>query len=90
MTSASLVCSNTAYLYLSVPFIQMLKGLSPVFVLFLTWLWSLKQVTTSDILEQVDDDIRDVFINYYILEHLAVIMEDAKFYPLQAPSSLLP
>lgn len=26
----------------------MLKALSPVFVLFLTWLWSLKQVTTSD------------------------------------------
>ncbi|KAL2205977.1 TPT-domain-containing protein [Sarocladium strictum] len=49
VTSGALICSNTAYLYLSVPFIQMLKGLSPVFVLFLTWLWSLKQVTTSDI-----------------------------------------
>lgn len=48
-TSGALICSNTAYLYLTVPFIQMLKGLSPVFVLFLTWLWSLKKVTTSDI-----------------------------------------
>lgn len=49
VASGALICSNTAYLYLSVPFIQMLKALSPVFVLFLTWVWSLKQVTTSDI-----------------------------------------
>jgi drug/metabolite transporter (DMT)-like permease len=49
VASGSLICSNAAYLYLSVPFIQMLKALSPVFVLFLTWLWSLKKVSTSDI-----------------------------------------
>lgn len=39
--SGSLVCSNAVYLYLSVPFIQMLKSAAPVTVLFFSWLWGL-------------------------------------------------
>ncbi|KAF4120563.1 hypothetical protein GMORB2_3001 [Geosmithia morbida] len=39
--SGSLVCSNAVYLYLSVPFIQMLKSAAPVVVLFFSWLWGL-------------------------------------------------
>ncbi|PHH86126.1 hypothetical protein CDD83_10687 [Cordyceps sp. RAO-2017] len=39
--SASLVCSNLAYLYLSVPFIQILKSSSPVAVLLASWAWRL-------------------------------------------------
>ncbi|KAL9611057.1 MAG: hypothetical protein Q9167_004269 [Letrouitia subvulpina] len=35
--SLSLVCSNFPYLYLSVAFIQMLKGTAPVAVLFASW-----------------------------------------------------
>lgn len=50
VSSGALICSNSAYMYLSVPFIQMLKALSPVFVLFLTWLWSLKDVNKSDVI----------------------------------------
>jgi hypothetical protein len=37
--SASLVCSNLVYLYLSVAFIQMLKAGAPVAVLFASWAW---------------------------------------------------
>ncbi|RDA87657.1 hypothetical protein CP532_3797 [Ophiocordyceps camponoti-leonardi (nom. inval.)] len=37
--SASLVCSNLVYLYLSVAFIQMLKSAAPVAVLFASWAW---------------------------------------------------
>lgn len=33
----SLLCSNSAYLYLTVPFIQMLKALAPVSTLFLSF-----------------------------------------------------
>jgi drug/metabolite transporter (DMT)-like permease len=40
--SASLVCSNMVYLYLSVAFIQMLKSASPVAVLLTTWAWRLE------------------------------------------------
>ncbi|KYK61564.1 hypothetical protein DCS_02706 [Drechmeria coniospora] len=35
--SGSLVCSNLVYLYLSIPFIQMLKSGAPVAVLFTSW-----------------------------------------------------
>ena len=35
--SGSLVCSNVVYVYLSVPFIQMLKAAAPVSVLFTSW-----------------------------------------------------
>lgn len=48
--SGSLVCSNVVYLYLSVPFIQMLKSASPVVVLFFSWLWGLANPTTSTML----------------------------------------
>ncbi|KAI1007973.1 hypothetical protein K3495_g258 [Podosphaera aphanis] len=37
--SASLVCSNQAYLYLSVAFIQMLKASAPAAVLMVSWLF---------------------------------------------------
>ncbi|KAE8441564.1 hypothetical protein EG329_004683 [Mollisiaceae sp. DMI_Dod_QoI] len=37
--SASLVCSNQAYLYLSVAFIQMLKASAPAAVLLTSWLF---------------------------------------------------
>jgi hypothetical protein len=37
--SASLVCSNQSYLYLSVAFIQMLKASAPVAVLITSWLF---------------------------------------------------
>ncbi|KAJ4415004.1 hypothetical protein N0V82_007586 [Gnomoniopsis sp. IMI 355080] len=39
--SASLVCSNQAYLYLSVALIQMLKASAPAAVLLLSWLFGL-------------------------------------------------
>lgn len=45
--SGSLVCSNVVYLYLSVPFIQMLKSAAPVVVLFFSWLWGLTHPTPS-------------------------------------------
>lgn len=35
--SGSLVCSNIVYLYLSVPFIQILKAGAPIAVLFTSW-----------------------------------------------------
>lgn len=37
--SGSLICSNLTYLYLSVPFIQMLKAGAPVAVLVTGWIW---------------------------------------------------
>lgn len=40
--SGSLVCSNLVYLYLSVPFIQMLKAAAPVAVLLASWAFKLK------------------------------------------------
>ncbi|KAF4992021.1 hypothetical protein FGRMN_7475 [Fusarium graminum] len=41
--SASLVFSNIVYLYLSVPFIQMLKSTGPVFTLIASWVWGVAQ-----------------------------------------------
>lgn len=41
--SGSLVCSNLVYLYLSVPFIQMLKAAAPVAVLLASWAWRVKE-----------------------------------------------
>lgn len=40
--TASLVCSNMVYLYLSVAFIQMLKAAAPVAVLFVGWVWGVE------------------------------------------------
>ena len=40
--SASLVCSNLTYMYLSVAFIQMLKAAAPVAVLFTAWAWGVE------------------------------------------------
>ncbi|POS78735.1 triose-phosphate transporter [Diaporthe helianthi] len=37
--TGSLVCSNLTYLYISVAFIQMLKSVSPVAILFTSWIW---------------------------------------------------
>ncbi|KAL1835861.1 hypothetical protein VTJ49DRAFT_5969 [Mycothermus thermophilus] len=41
--SASLVCSNMVYLYLSVAFIQMLKAAAPVAVLLTAWAWRVEE-----------------------------------------------
>jgi len=41
--SASLVCSNMVYLYLSVAFIQMLKAAAPVAVLLVAWTWGVEE-----------------------------------------------
>lgn len=43
----SLACANLAYLYLSVPFIQMLKALAPVVTLLLSWAASLADPRVS-------------------------------------------
>ncbi|KAF3760133.1 integral membrane protein [Cryphonectria parasitica EP155] len=49
--SGSLVCSNLPYLYLSVPFIQMLKAGGPVIVLFVSWLWGVAHPTRTALLK---------------------------------------
>ncbi|KAG6811028.1 hypothetical protein H0H92_009298 [Tricholoma furcatifolium] len=41
--SGSLVLSNTAYLYLSVSYIQMLKAFVPVAILLITWLFRIQE-----------------------------------------------
>ncbi|KAL2019986.1 hypothetical protein VTK56DRAFT_8986 [Thermocarpiscus australiensis] len=41
--SASLVCSNMVYMYLSVAFIQMLKAAAPVAVLLTAWVWGVEE-----------------------------------------------
>ncbi|KAK3995619.1 triose-phosphate transporter family-domain-containing protein [Cladorrhinum sp. PSN332] len=41
--SASLVCSNMVYMYLSVAFIQMLKAAAPVAVLLTAWTWGVEE-----------------------------------------------
>lgn len=41
--SASLICSNQAYLYLSVAFIQMLKAVTPVAVLIASWILAVEE-----------------------------------------------
>lgn len=48
--SSALVCSNMAYLYLSVAFIQMLKASAPVVVLALMWLWGLASPARLEVL----------------------------------------
>ncbi|KAK2589422.1 hypothetical protein QQS21_012900 [Conoideocrella luteorostrata] len=48
--SGSLVCSNVVYLYLSVPFIQMLKAAAPVAVLFTSWAWRVAEPSLSSFL----------------------------------------
>lgn len=48
--SGSLVCSNLVYIYLSVPFIQMLKSASPVAVLFVSWLWGVADPDAKTVL----------------------------------------
>ncbi|KAI9507579.1 triose-phosphate transporter family-domain-containing protein [Russula earlei] len=41
--SASLILSNTAYLYLSVAYIQMLKAFTPVAILLISWLFRIQE-----------------------------------------------
>lgn len=41
--SASLIFSNTAYLYLSVSYIQMLKAFTPVAILLISWAFRLQE-----------------------------------------------
>lgn len=48
--SGSLVCSNIVYLYLSIPFIQMLKAGSPVAVLFTSWAWRVAEPSLASFL----------------------------------------
>ncbi|KAG5921034.1 hypothetical protein E4U42_006008 [Claviceps africana] len=48
--SGSLVCSNVVYLYLSVPFIQMLKAAAPVAVLFTSWAWQVAEPSMASFL----------------------------------------
>ncbi|CAN8095432.1 unnamed protein product [Discula destructiva] len=49
--SASLVCSNMPYLYLSVAFIQMLKAAGPVSTLVISWLWGVSSPSQSAVLK---------------------------------------
>lgn len=48
--TASLVCSNLTYLYLTVAFIQMLKAAAPVAVLFVAWMWGVDNPTLRRVL----------------------------------------
>ncbi|KJZ70741.1 hypothetical protein HIM_09874 [Hirsutella minnesotensis 3608] len=48
--SASLVCSNLVYLYLSVAFIQMVKSAAPVAVLFASWAWGVADPSLSSLI----------------------------------------
>ncbi len=41
--SASLILSNTAYLYLSVAYIQMLKAFVPVAILLISWTFRIQE-----------------------------------------------
>ncbi|KAI4867273.1 TPT-domain-containing protein [Hypoxylon rubiginosum] len=45
--SGSMVTSTLVYLYLSVPFIQMLKAAAPVVTLLVGWLWDVEHPTWS-------------------------------------------
>ncbi|RPB22526.1 DUF250 domain membrane protein [Terfezia boudieri ATCC MYA-4762] len=45
--SLSLICSNQAYLYLSVAFIQMLKATTPVAVLLATWTMFIEELNLN-------------------------------------------
>ncbi|KAI1341977.1 TPT-domain-containing protein [Xylariaceae sp. FL0016] len=48
--SGSMVSSTLVYLYLSVPFIQMLKAAAPAATLFVGWIWGLEHPTWKTIL----------------------------------------
>ncbi|KAK0383549.1 hypothetical protein NLU13_9460 [Sarocladium strictum] len=48
--SGSLVCSNLVYVYLSVAFIQMLKSISPVAVLAISWMWGVADPSRTQLL----------------------------------------
>ncbi|KAL2207682.1 triose-phosphate transporter [Sarocladium strictum] len=48
--SGSLVCSNVVYVYLSVAFIQMLKSVSPVAVLTISWLWGVADPSRTQLI----------------------------------------
>lgn len=48
--SGSLVCSNLVYVYLSVAFIQMLKSVSPVAVLFISWMWGVTDPSRTQVI----------------------------------------
>lgn len=48
--SASLVCSNLTYLYLSVAFTQMLKASAPVAVLLVSWVWGVENPSLRRVL----------------------------------------
>jgi drug/metabolite transporter (DMT)-like permease len=48
--SGSLVCSNVVYVYLSVAFIQMLKSVSPVAVLAISWMWGVADPTRTQLI----------------------------------------
>ncbi|KAI1639711.1 TPT-domain-containing protein [Biscogniauxia mediterranea] len=45
--SCSMVSSNLVYLYLGVPFIQMLKATGPVVTLFVGWVWGVEHPTPT-------------------------------------------
>ncbi|KAI0598208.1 TPT-domain-containing protein [Biscogniauxia sp. FL1348] len=45
--SCSMVSSNLVYLYLSVPFIQMLKATGPVVTLLVSWVWGVERPTLT-------------------------------------------
>jgi hypothetical protein len=47
--SASLVCSNVAYVYLNVGFIQMLKAAGPVVTLLTSYMWSVTELTVGKV-----------------------------------------
>ncbi|POR35769.1 Putative sugar phosphate/phosphate translocator [Tolypocladium paradoxum] len=51
--SASLVCSNFAYMYLSVPFIQMLNAANPAAVLVVSWLWRVADPSLATLLNML-------------------------------------
>lgn len=48
--SLSLICGNVTYLYLSVPFIQMLKSTTPVAILFFTWAFKLEPYSSKQLI----------------------------------------
>ncbi|OKL58297.1 hypothetical protein UA08_06440 [Talaromyces atroroseus] len=48
--SLSLICGNVTYLYLSVPFIQMLKSTTPVVILFFTWTFKLEPYSSKQLI----------------------------------------
>ncbi|KAH8885561.1 TPT-domain-containing protein [Thozetella sp. PMI_491] len=49
MATGSLICSNLVYLYLNVAFIQMLKAVSPVAMLFVSWMIGIANPTFGSV-----------------------------------------